>query len=173
MTNQTTPLTEQQLADIESRAKAATPGPWERHNEYGPTFFANVTGEYLQGVGDFNFGVGDQAEADEEFIKHAQQDVTALAAQVRRLQGQRQYLLTQLAKRDAETGRGDQALRAFLTDPDAVPADACGKCRRPFDPADTRFDGRARHKATPYCRGCVDRCHESTDAFHRCVICDA
>jgi len=51
-------------------------------------------------------------------------------------------------------------------------AEACGKCKRPFDPADTRFDGNARHNETPYCRSCVDRCHESTDAFHRCVICD-
>lgn len=48
---------------------------------------------------------------------------------------------------------------------------ACGKCRSPFDPADTRFDGAARYASTPYCRRCVDRCHESTDAFHRCVIC--
>lgn len=51
-------------------------------------------------------------------------------------------------------------------------AEACGKCKTPFDPADTRFDGHARHKETPYCRSCVDLCHEATDAFHRCVICD-
>lgn len=51
------------------------------------------------------------------------------------------------------------------------PAEACGKCRRPFDPADQRFDGHARHRDTPYCRRCVDACHESTDAFHRCAIC--
>lgn len=47
----------------------------------------------------------------------------------------------------------------------------CAKCRQPFDPADTRFDGRARYAETPYCRRCVDRCHESTDAFHVCPIC--
>ncbi|NUO43684.1 MAG: hypothetical protein HOV82_16800 [Streptomyces sp.] len=50
------------------------------------------------------------------------------------------------------------------------PAEACGKCRRPFDPADTRHDGRARYAETPYCRGCIDLCHEA-DAFHCCVIC--
>lgn len=48
----------------------------------------------------------------------------------------------------------------------------CRRCRTPFDPTDTRFDGRARHGETPFCRWCVDRCHESTDAFHACPICD-
>lgn len=52
-------------------------------------------------------------------------------------------------------------------------SERCGKCRQPFNPADTAFDGCARYHLTPYCRGCVDRCHESTDAFHRCVICDS
>jgi len=44
----------------------------------------------------------------------APQDVDALLATVRQLQGQRKFLLTQLAKRDAETGRGNTALREFL-----------------------------------------------------------
>ncbi|MFF7946978.1 hypothetical protein [Streptomyces griseorubiginosus] len=51
------------------------------------------------------------------------------------------------------------------------PAEACAKCRRPFDPTDTSFVGRARHNETPYCRDCVSRCHDSSDAFHLCVIC--
>jgi hypothetical protein len=51
------------------------------------------------------------------------------------------------------------------------PVDACGRCKKPFDPTDTRWDGHARHRDTPFCRSCVDRCHESTDAFHRCPIC--
>lgn len=51
-------------------------------------------------------------------------------------------------------------------------AAACGRCRMPFDPTDTRFDGRAEERSLPgYCRGCVDRCHDSEDAFHVCVIC--
>jgi len=49
--------------------------------------------------------------------------------------------------------------------------DACGKCRRAFDPTDTRHDGHARHNSTPWCRRCIDRCYESTDAFHQCAIC--
>lgn len=52
-----------------------------------------------------------------------------------------------------------------------APANACDKCAMPFDPADTRHDGRAQHAGAPYCKGCVDRCHESTDAFHVCDIC--
>lgn len=47
----------------------------------------------------------------------------------------------------------------------------CGRCRRPFDPADTRFDGHARHRETPWCRRCIDNCHEGS-AEHVCVICD-
>jgi len=47
----------------------------------------------------------------------------------------------------------------------------CGKCQQPFDPTDTRFDGHARHRETPYCRRCVDLCHDSEIADHRCVIC--
>jgi hypothetical protein len=46
----------------------------------------------------------------------------------------------------------------------------CGKCRTPFDPADTSFDGQARHGDTEFCRRCVDRCHESTDFTHGCAI---
>lgn len=49
-------------------------------------------------------------------------------------------------------------------------AETCGQCRRPFDPTGTRFDGQARHRDTPFCRSCVDACHES-DAFHQCPVC--
>ncbi|MFJ1653668.1 hypothetical protein ACIOC2_20220 [Streptomyces sp. NPDC088337] len=47
----------------------------------------------------------------------------------------------------------------------------CTKCQQPFDPNDTRFDGHAQHANTPFCRRCVDLCHDSTDAFHACPIC--
>ncbi|MFI0894872.1 hypothetical protein [Streptomyces sp. NPDC020983] len=56
-------------------------------------------------------------------------------------------------------------------DPEAPAGTACAACRRPFDPADTRFDGHARHRDTPYCRACVDRCHDNEIADHRCPIC--
>ncbi|MFR0351820.1 hypothetical protein [Streptomyces sediminimaris] len=62
------------------------------------------------------------------------------------------------------------AHQAADADPDTEEP-RCGKCRTPFDPTDTRYDGAARYAATPYCGRCIDACHESTDAFHRCVIC--
>lgn len=167
------PLTEQQLTDIETRANAATPGPWELYEGYGPHFYAYLRGSHLQGIGTLNFGDGEAADADREFVTHAREDVPALLAEIRRLKGQRKYLLAQLAKRDAESGRGDEALREFLAveQPAVEASEACGKCRQPFDPADTAFDGRARYHLTPYCRGCVDRCHDTEIADHRCVIC--
>lgn len=80
---------------------------------------------------------------------------------------------------ECDPGRGDAAelLRRMADEAEkptlskAETVDACGRCHRPFDPADTRFDGRARHRNTPWCRSCVDRCHESTDAFHVCAVC--
>ncbi len=50
-------------------------------------------------------------------------------------------------------------------------AATCGKCGKPFDPTDTRFDGAARYRDTHWCKRCVDLCHESTDAFHICAVC--
>ncbi|MFL6113968.1 MAG: hypothetical protein ACJ786_21805 [Catenulispora sp.] len=46
----------------------------------------------------------------------------------------------------------------------------CGRCKRVFDPADRRFDGRAQFHETGYCGECIDGCHEA-GADHRCVIC--
>ncbi|MEU6703852.1 hypothetical protein [Streptomyces wuyuanensis] len=48
---------------------------------------------------------------------------------------------------------------------------SCGRCRTPFDSTDQSFDGAARSGATPWCRSCVDNCHEGS-AEHVCVICD-
>jgi hypothetical protein len=47
----------------------------------------------------------------------------------------------------------------------------CGRCRRPFDSTDPRFDGHARYAATPYCRRCTDNCRDG-GAEHVCVLCD-
>lgn len=49
--------------------------------------------------------------------------------------------------------------------------DQCRRCRRSFDPGDTTFDGRARYRDTAFCRSCVNRCDDSTDFAHTCVIC--
>jgi hypothetical protein len=53
--------------------------------------------------------------ADHDGIRVDPAVVTVLVDEVRRLQFQRLYLLSQLAKRDAESGRGDDAMREFLT----------------------------------------------------------
>jgi hypothetical protein len=74
------------LNHIRARAQAATEGPWQRNTQYGPNFFANIDGPYLQGVGDLNFGIGEQAEADEALVTHAQQDITYLLVRVAELQ---------------------------------------------------------------------------------------
>ncbi len=68
---------------------------------------------------------------------------------------------------DGDDSRCTECGTDVLADP--APA-ACARCRRPFDPADTRFDGHARHADTPWCRRCIDNCHEG-DADHRCIIC--
>ncbi|MFD0800827.1 hypothetical protein ACFQZU_05775 [Streptomonospora algeriensis] len=47
---------------------------------------------------------------------------------------------------------------------------ACDRCEQPFNHDDPRFDGSARYRATPWCRRCVDRCHEG-GADHKCPIC--
>jgi hypothetical protein len=73
------------LDQIEARANAATPGPWEEYPEYGPHFYAYLRGSYLRGVGTLSFGDGEDAEADREFVKHAREDVKAMAAEIRRL----------------------------------------------------------------------------------------
>ncbi|GAA2386970.1 hypothetical protein GCM10010420_07330 [Streptomyces glaucosporus] len=53
------------------------------------------------------------------------------------------------------------------------PRSTCKQCHRPFDPTDKRWDGRAEYGDSGACRSCVDRCHESTDAFHICAVCTA
>lgn len=79
-----------------------------------------------------------------------------------------------LRRNGFKPGGTDAELAGVQATDKEPPAEACGKCKTPFDPTDIRFvDSRARYRETPYCRSCVDRCHDSTDAFHRCVICDS
>lgn len=55
---------------------------------------------------------------------------------------------------------------------DVILAEGCASCCNPFDPTDTRFDGRARYRDNkPWCRACVDRCHDNEIADHRCAVC--
>ena len=80
-----TPMTPERLAEIAARAEAATPGPWVEYPQYGPNFYAYVDGSYLRGVGTMNFGDGEDADADREFVLHARTDVPALLATIERL----------------------------------------------------------------------------------------
>jgi hypothetical protein len=166
-----TALTAQQLDDIQTRANAATVCPEAEANgrmdgqhTWGGSSFTHIQCELCR----FTRPRGERAE-----------ETALLLDEIRRLKTQRKYLLAQLAKRDAETGRADKALREFLAgEPDLAetvavvePAEACGKCKTSFDPSDTRFDGHARYYLTPFCKGCVDACHDTEIADHRCVIC--
>jgi hypothetical protein len=69
------------------------------------------------------------------------------------------------------TAMRDRAARTTAKPAAVAPAPSCSSCRRPFDLADTRYDGRAQYRNTPWCCACVDRCHESEIADHRCPIC--
>jgi hypothetical protein len=76
------PLTEQQLTDIETRANAATPGPWctDSWEIYQGT-------EYVAGaewIGETcRAGEMDDGRADAEFVAAARTDVPALLAYIR------------------------------------------------------------------------------------------
>lgn len=64
-------------------------------------------------------------------------------------------------------------VRVFLDTATAGGAavEACGRCRRPFDPADTAYDGHARSPYHPgFCRRCVSLCEDS-GIDHFCAIC--
>jgi hypothetical protein len=91
----TSPLTSQQLDDIDARHKAATPGPWKRSEDYSDILApdgSQLASYWLAGDG--------------EFIAHARQDVPALVAEIRRLQ----------AALDEMTHCRDNALRALYRD---------------------------------------------------------
>jgi hypothetical protein len=55
--------------------------------------------------------------------------------------------------------------------PDTGSDQRCRNCARLFDPDDTTFDGAAQSGTSPWCRGCVDSCHDNEIADHRCPVC--
>lgn len=141
MTDQPTPapLTEQQLADIQARVDAATAGPW--HFTDADSIVAPLTADSIADVWEPT-----SASRNGEFIEAAREDVRALLAEVRRLTAQRQFLLGQLAARDAESGRGDEAVRAFLAgspaeEPSAVEDPLAPWLAQRFDPRGAPWDG--------------------------------
>jgi hypothetical protein len=109
MTEQTSqPLTEEQLAAIEARLNAATPGSW--HLTDADTVVAPLTSVTIADVWEPT-----AATRNGEFIETAPTDVRALLDEIARLKGQRRYLIGQIAKKDAKSGDADRAVTAFLT----------------------------------------------------------
>ncbi|MCX4750970.1 hypothetical protein OG455_41550 [Kitasatospora sp. NBC_01287] len=79
----TAPLTDEQLADISAREAAARPGPWYREDDK-QDLNRWVTNE--AGTVEINLGyLGNNNQADAEFVAHAREDMPALLAEVRRL----------------------------------------------------------------------------------------
>jgi hypothetical protein len=82
-----TPLTDQQYADIRTRHDNATAGHWyfNRGSYDDPNFVVAERHGYAHGVGSMDFGTGDEADADRDFVLNAHTDITALLAEVDRL----------------------------------------------------------------------------------------
>ncbi|MCX5336929.1 hypothetical protein [Streptomyces sp. NBC_00140] len=78
----TTPLTDQQLAAIEQRANAATPGPWQGQTELGSHIVCTAPKDGTYSV---LWNAELATEADAEFVARAPEDVAALLNMVRRL----------------------------------------------------------------------------------------
>lgn len=179
-----TPLTDGRLTELDELHAAATAGPWSYTDS--AAIIAPLTETLIADVWEPT-----AASRNGEFIEAAREAMPALVAEVRRLRAPRRALT------ENEHSAAWQAIEGAAGEEDADPgtilaavldrlgivapgqeqpageqaAESCGKCRQPFDPTDTRFDGHAQHKLTPYCRRCVDLCHDNESADHRCVIC--
>lgn len=74
-------LSKERLREIEARAKSATDGPWEAHEEDG-----GVLPEWAIWMPDAGHdGAMVEGKSDAEFIAHARADVPDLLAEVKRL----------------------------------------------------------------------------------------
>ncbi|WP_143668323.1 hypothetical protein [Streptomyces sp. f150] len=116
-TNPTTNLTPEREAEIRAREGAATPGPWMRDDDQRrlERFVTNESGTL-----DINFGyLGNNNQADTEFVADARSAVPELLAEMDRLRARSEKLETALAA----TGR---SLSSFIFDADDPGADALG-----------------------------------------------
>lgn len=102
-------MSPEQLAEIEARAAAATPGPWEVAGAGG----LRGTDEYFVRMGEddayndvaiasdiFDPIYNEISKANAAFIAHARADVPALVAEVRRLRKENEDLARELTLRD-------------------------------------------------------------------------
>ena len=82
------------LTAIEARAKAATPGPWWTRPDYGCdnacVYWNSDRPDVINGSTESTliYDEGGHSVADAEFIAHAREDIPALIAEVRRLEGE-------------------------------------------------------------------------------------
>lgn len=81
------PMTTERLAEISAAYEAATPGPWYFETQYGPYFLASEVHGYLHGIGQLEFGEGDHAGRDREFVLNSHAFVAELLDEVERLRG--------------------------------------------------------------------------------------
>ncbi len=92
----TQPDTDHQLAEIEARHTAATPGPWGTHRDLNGTYTIQArprtTTTGMNTDGDIATRTADRTDtesyANARFIAHAPADVAALIAEIRRLRDQ-------------------------------------------------------------------------------------
>lgn len=77
-------MTDEELATIEGRANAATPGPWNCRGSYSRRSTIFITAGPSEPNGEEIPATADKMD-DADFIAHARQDVPALIAEVRRL----------------------------------------------------------------------------------------
>lgn len=86
-------VTDEELAEIEARLTAASPGPWTsfvegRDHQSGDDFIRISESDAEDDMYVSRFGASGTrpaSAADQDFIAHARQDIPALIAEVRRL----------------------------------------------------------------------------------------
>ncbi|MDH6141122.1 hypothetical protein P3T35_003135 [Kitasatospora sp. GP30] len=88
MTATPPPLSDEQLTTIRARHQAATSGPW-RNEPYGGLGPETVLGPGMPAVAALDFGDGDQADADRDFVLNAHTDMAAVLAELDRLRAER------------------------------------------------------------------------------------
>ncbi|MFE1205681.1 hypothetical protein ACFW5V_28755 [Streptomyces sp. NPDC058762] len=104
MTSQ--PLTEQQLAAIQARADAATPGPWGTYRGLNARYTVQArprtTRNGMENDGDIATLPTDRTDADSyanaRFLAHAREDVPALLAEIQRLTTERDAFADRVAE---------------------------------------------------------------------------
>ena len=77
-------MTEQELSEIEARANAATPGPWDINRRYITLNGGDMGRVEYSALGP-SVATDVQAMADGNFFAHAREDIPKLIAEMRRL----------------------------------------------------------------------------------------